>query len=200
VPSGTQEIACMRIRVSFFKQYEIGQCSNCRMTVEAPSEFHSVVKIISFLHSEATSLPGQHYPSASLSMDLQGIFVMFAHHFRAKISHFRTQYIARTPSCASLTALYHPGCLVPSCLYGVPWVPGMNMYANTIMFAWYHPDYPECRTILSAWYHQGCLVPICKGAWYQYVRRKKRVAQKWSNSLNELLRGLMSYLLADGSD
>lgn len=72
-------------------------------------------------------------------MNLQGIFGMFAHHFRAKTSHFRTQYAARTPS----------------------WVPG---------------------TIMSG------------------LEEKKRVAQKWSNSLNELLRGLMSYLLADSSD
>jgi hypothetical protein len=93
-------------------------------------------------------------------MNLQGIFVMFAHHFRANTSHFRTQYAARTPSC---------GCLVPS------WVPG---------------------TIMGAWYHHGWLVP----SWVAGLKDKKRVAQKWSNSLSELLRRLMSYLLADGSN
>jgi hypothetical protein len=54
--------------------------------------------------------------------------------------------------------------------------------------AWYHH--------VGAWYHHGWLVP----SWVAGLEDKKRVAQKWSNSLSELLRRLMSYLLADGSN
>jgi hypothetical protein len=64
----------------------------------------------------------------------------------------------------------------------IMWVPGIIMWVPGI--------------IMGAWYHHGWLVP----SWVAGLKDKKRVAQKWSNSLSELLRRLMSYLLADGSN
>ena len=61
-------------------------------------------------------------------------------------------------------------------------MPGTIMGANTIMWV---PG-----TIMGGWYHHRVAG----------LKDKKRVAQKWSNSLSELLRRLMSYLLADGSN